>query len=279
MDLAHGKTLTRLTEREKSLVFPEVFQKEIGILLGEPKADGYIYFEKDRHQGNFMVNFSKNPLFKKHTIYVYDYPLFSKIHVKERVSLLKLFGYLEYRKTANLVVKHFVDREIANLLNDKLVTKPIEFNLLKSEISSALNESQQSSVESVFSIISLIDELGRRENLTQAKNSESPRIKPSLVPFIVALGHAERYAEQSSTQVTEGGVSTQKNAFEIIMEKKIRQQFPQLSQELEVNVQESFTPKEVIPQINDPEQDHCEKEKDLVDSLIDDLDFSLRSRK
>ncbi|MBF0362177.1 MAG: hypothetical protein HQK49_14270 [Oligoflexia bacterium] len=199
MNLAKGKTLTRLSKEEQEKIFPVVFEKEMSILLANPKNlneknykknhDGVIIFEKDRHQGNFMADFSKKPV----EIYVYDYPLLSSIKSSERDSLFALIGLLEGRK---IFAKDFlkraalpiIDYKIAELVANELLTNKIAPKKLFSKISSVLAKNKSdSTTENIFSIFSVIDEL-EIDNL---------KVKGPLIPYVIALGHAERYSQYS----------------------------------------------------------------------------------
>lgn len=217
MDLASGKTLTRTKISEQKKVFPVIFEKEMSILLADldsREMKKEIYFEKDRHMGNYMVNFPTN---NSATVYVYDYPLLSSITVGERKSLFKLIGMMNVRKKLHAKygsiarmyiqktegIKDF-DEEIAKILGQEMTNLVVDeksISLIKDKVTEKLDEKSKlddqditdsDTTEKLFALFAAVDEC----NLTVG-GDQTIRIKDSIIPYVIALGHAERYSQFS----------------------------------------------------------------------------------
>lgn len=193
MELAKGKTLTRLSPEEKKIIFPFVFEKEMEILLANPGQDGFIHFEKDRHMGNFMADLQAHPP----VISVFDYPLLSRIHYKERETVLKLIGWVYGRmeRGTNIIYRMGIDHRIEKFLAHEIADGAIDPSEFSGKVSPLLDEGRgkedegkKKIVQRIFALLSLVDKVGVEKGI---------RVKKSIVPYIVALGHAERYGEFS----------------------------------------------------------------------------------
>ena len=229
MELATGKTLTRLCEDQKKEVFPEIFKKEMNILLADPDESGMIYFEKDRHMGNFMADFSTVPT----RIFVYDYPLFSSINVSERNSLFRLIGWLEARRMygTNLFTQKLIDSKIAEVLATEIAQAQLNAGKVAKFLSTALADKGETS-EKLFALFAIIDEVGTKDKI---------RVRPSLISYTIALGHAERYAQAVESSNEEGAFREMLRPHVLKSDAQFRKMVPSMREAVSLEMtQETF---------------------------------------
>ncbi|MCB0405474.1 MAG: hypothetical protein KDD51_11870 [Bdellovibrionales bacterium] len=191
-EVAGGIPLKQLTLEQKRKVFPAIAAMEESILLTQRHFEGQdFYFERDRHMGNFKVDFSTEPP----TIWVYDYPLLSRISKKRAAAIFQLFGLSELYATASPPVSHSVLLdEIIRILTDDLPEKP-GFATARLRMRRDLEErlTSENLVKSQDPVARVLDILAVAEKVGMEPH-------PSVNDYLAALQNWERYASDSGEQ-------------------------------------------------------------------------------
>jgi len=186
--VAKGIDFTNLTIEQQKLVYPAYFDKEQAILLARTAEDGHIYFEADRHVGNLKVDMDAKP---KPKIYIFDYPLFTRIKLERRDSILKLMGLLEYSKSSlpKYILPSIITDEIYTILTESLAvnSKPPSRAMkrkIRQAIISAQGKKDLTMIELMYDVLAISE-------------IENSKIHPSVYDYITSLGHLEHYSVHS----------------------------------------------------------------------------------
>lgn len=183
-EVAAGKSLKSLTEPERQLVYPAIYDREEEILFAAPNADDKVLFEGDRHIGNYKVDLSGTPP----VISVIDYPLLSHIPAKRREGVFQVLGLLDFvQRSPRAFIPSRVSAEITRLVTEVLSDSadPARAKSARTQLAKALRKSiagqSRDLSESLFQLFAVAEENG-------------VTIAPAVHDYLTALGHAEHYA-------------------------------------------------------------------------------------
>ena len=94
----------------------------------------------------------------------------------------------------NLITQKVVDMKIAEILSTEIAEAQISADKIGSLLSAAFADKGETS-EKLFAIFAIVDEVGTKYKI---------KVRPSLISYTVALGHAERYGQFVETSHADG---------------------------------------------------------------------------
>ncbi|MBP7844198.1 MAG: M48 family metalloprotease [Proteobacteria bacterium] len=174
--LVEGKTVKALSEADRAKIAPSLFEKEESILfknLNSPHNDEDIYFERDRHFGNYIVDGKK--------ITVIDYPLLTSINVGERKAVFSLLGNAEIGRSFGRSLPKVFEEDLLKVMRevdqDGATTVTSKYKeALKDWLSK--KDAKKNAAAQVFELFSAMENRGIK-------------IKESVHSYLTALGHLE----------------------------------------------------------------------------------------
>jgi predicted unusual protein kinase regulating ubiquinone biosynthesis (AarF/ABC1/UbiB family) len=172
-ELVKGRTVKALSESERARYAPSLYEKEESILLNKlDSKDPHerIYFERDRHFGNYIVEGNR--------IGVIDYPLVTSISVAERQAVFELLGNAE------------VSRSFGSHLPDVFAKDLVKILGIASE--GAKPELLEKSIKDWLKSRDVRKEVGPQVfDLFSAMQRNGIKVKESVHAYLTALGHLE----------------------------------------------------------------------------------------
>jgi predicted unusual protein kinase regulating ubiquinone biosynthesis (AarF/ABC1/UbiB family) len=210
--LVEGKTVKALSEADRAKIAPALYEKEESILfknLNSPHNDEDIYFERDRHFGNYIVDGKK--------ITVIDYPLLTSINVGERKAVFSLLGNAEISRSFGRSLPAVFEEDLLKVMREvdqdgaSTVTSKYK-EALKDWL--AKKDAKKNAAAQVFELFSAMENRGIK-------------IKESVHSYLTALGHLEgasHYLPKSSQ-----GVGKLQKVVTDIVKKDLEPKLAQLS--------------------------------------------------
>ncbi len=215
--VASGVPLKSLTEEQRRRIFPSIAAREEKILMEnlEGPEDGLIQFERDRHLGNFKVDFSgTNPV-----LFLYDYPLLSTITRRRAKGILELIALSEASRVGDQrIPSKILSEEITRLLLEVLSERPpsvFQHNRVLARLQERLKTPAATDR----------DPVARTLDLLSIAEKEGISIEATVHDYLAALQNAERYARDSGdSQVTHGHSTRMRARLTDITTRAIREQ-------------------------------------------------------
>jgi predicted unusual protein kinase regulating ubiquinone biosynthesis (AarF/ABC1/UbiB family) len=178
-EIGPGRGLSELNETERTRVYRAILNREADILLSETTPDGNIYFEADRHRGNFRVDFSKDPPL----VSIIDYPLLQSIERGSRDAMIELLALIEGTRTRSEgILLTQVERRMGELLHT-LVGADQSPRELRRLVAAYSAEPKRGLVPTILDIFAALEREGKA-------------VPDSVYDYLTALGNAEHYASQ-----------------------------------------------------------------------------------
>jgi hypothetical protein len=197
-EIADGISLGEIKDNNlRRKVFEDIALKDLDILFtNENTQDGYIYFERDRHKGNYRYNEQRSEA------QLLDYAQLSRISVARREEFLKFLSFVElYQRLPSrredflsqivkIVTQHLSENDDQVILANPINPEAREL-MVKDKIRNYLNSTALKKGNSVstgikaFQIFGIIEEVGLR-------------IHDEVDDFATALGNTEYFVSQSS---------------------------------------------------------------------------------
>lgn len=175
-ELVEGVTFKALSEADRSMYAPAIYEKEESILLhnlDSADPNEKIYFERDRHFGNYIVNGKR--------INLIDYPLLTSISISERAAIFELLGNSEVSRSLGT----FVPQVLRSNLLQAMMT--VAENANQEQVDRILNmwlKARDSKRELGMQVLDLFSEMQKNGIV----------VKESVHAYLVSLGHLEGFA-------------------------------------------------------------------------------------
>ncbi len=185
-EVAKGVSLKKLATDDPDRareIYQAIALKEREILRRAPEhGDDVVYFESDRHRGNYKVDLTG----PEPVIYVFDYPLLSAISGKQLDALHKLMGFTGYvlqeKQLPRPVLREMVSTIVREMCEGECSASEAG---LMSEVRAAVESHLKSSNVQLRWL--LYDILGAAE-------VRGVTISPAVHDYLAALGNADFYS-------------------------------------------------------------------------------------
>lgn len=211
--VAQGKRMKDLDDAERARVFAAIYDKESEILFSSGVRAGsdqeWVEFEMDRHMGNWKVDLSTQPP----TIFIYDYPLYSRIRPERRDAIFRLLGLAHMIQTAPRVPKVASKALVDTIAHDlSMNTAPALVRRLERLLNTESIRNCADLSGAVFQTLAIAEEAGLE-------------VEPEVFDYLTALSNLELYGEAKRLN------PRAPNPFRTLVESRVRTQIDPIAQQ------------------------------------------------